>query len=31
MKIYKMSRNGPNFNMLGFAGFSKKIFINDNF
>lgn len=31
MKIYKKSRNGPNFNVLVFAGFSRKIFINVNF
>lgn len=24
MKIYKMPKNGPNFNMLGFAGFQEK-------
>lgn len=31
MKIYKMSRNGPDFNMLGFTGILRIIFINVNF
>ena len=31
MKIYEMSRFGPNFNVLCFSGVSKKIFINVNF
>lgn len=31
MKIYEMSRNGPDFNVLGFYSVSKKIFINVNF
>lgn len=31
MKICKMSRNDPNFNVLGFADVSRKIFINVNF
>lgn len=31
MKIYEMSRNGPNFNVLEFADVSTKIFINVNF
>lgn len=31
MKIYKKSRNGPDFNVLGFSGVSRIIFINVNF
>ncbi len=31
MKIYEMSRNGPDFNVLGFFGVSRIIFINVNF